>query len=718
MNIRQMIFWTAIGLLGLFQGCVRPGPELSGINPDLSDLTYPVSPRIEMVETFHGIKISDPYRWLEDIDSEQTADWIGAQNELTSDYLDGVAKRDAIRERLTLLWDYEKYGIPFSLGGRYFYTHNDGLQNQDVLFWSDSLESPANVLLDPNDLSKDGTIALSSWSVSDDGKMLAYALSEAGSDWKEWRVRDIATGRDLDDHLRWSKFTGAAWSHDHRGFYYSRYDEPNPGTEMKGSNTNQKVYFHALGTGQDQDQLVYERPDNPEWGLNAGETEDGRWLIIYVRHGANRLNGVFYRDLQDPGAPVVELLDTFDAKYWFIGNNGPVFYFQTDFAAPRNRLVAIDIRQPDRKHWLEIIPESDDTLQRVSLVADTFIATYLHHAHSRVRLFEMDGSFIRDVELPGMGSAGGFGGKRRDQETFYIYTGFLSPGTIHRYDVSTGRTDLFRKPEINFNPGLYESRQVFFKSRDGTRIPMFLVHRKDIELNQNNPVLLYGYGGFGNSMTPYFSVSRLIWMDMGGIVALPNLRGGGEYGRAWHEAGKKLNKQNVFDDFMAAAQWLIDQGYTSPERLAIMGGSNGGLLVGACLTQKPELFGAALPRVGVMDMLRFDKFTIGWAWKPEYGDPAVEEEFNYLHSYSPYHNLEPGTKYPATLVTTGDHDDRVFPAHSFKFAAALQNAHAGKAPVLIRVQTRAGHGAGKPTAMIIDEITDIWSFLIRVFDLD
>jgi len=681
-------------------------------------LDYPVSPRDATINILHGIEVADPYRWLEEIDSEQTQKWIAAQNAVTFAYLSQIPARKTICRRLTALWDYEKYEPPFKRGGRYFFSRNDGLQNQSVLYWMASLDDEPKLLLDPNLLSEDGTVAVTGYTVSEDGQLMAYGLSSAGSDWQEWHIREVESARDRDDHLQWVKFSTAAWTHDGQGFFYSRYDEPEEGQAYKGANYYHKLYYHRLGTLQVEDELVYERPDQKEWGFQGIVTEDGRYLIIYIFRGTNRENGIFYKDLQAKDGQVVELLNEFDADYGFVGNDGPIFYFSTDLDAPKGRVIAIDTTQPERANWQELIPESEDALQYVNFIHyNKFLATYLHDAHSQVKLFDTSGQLIHDVELPGMGTIYGFNARYDEPEAFYFFTGFTTPGTIYRYDVETNQSVIFRQPKVDFDPAAYITEQVFYASKDGTQVPMFITHKKGLKLDSNNPTYLYGYGGYNISLTPAFSAANLVWMEMGGVFAQANLRGGGEYGKAWHEAGKKLKRQNVFDDFIAAAEWLIENNYTQTSKLAIGGGSNGGLLVGACMTQRPDLFGACLPNVGVLDMLRFHKFTIGWAWTSDYGSPDEPEEFKALLAYSPYHNLKAGTAYPPTLVTTGDHDDRVFPAHSFKFAAALQAAHAGPAPTLIRIETKAGHGMGKPTAKIIEEMTDRWAFLARIMDL-
>lgn len=690
-----------VALVVALAGCATP-----------PSLTYPVTPHTNHVDVYHGVAVADPYRWLEDDNSTETKAWVEAQNRVTFGYLERIPQRAALRERLTQLWNFERYSPPSRRGERYFFSKNDGLQNQAVLYVADALDAAPRVLLDPNTLSKDGTVALSGAAVSHDGNLLAYGLATAGSDWQEWKVRDVRTGEDLADHVRWVKFSGASWTKDGQGFFYSRYDEPDEKSKLTRVNYFQKLYYHRIGMPQAEDRLIYHRPDQKEWGFGGYVTDDGRYLIITVTRGTDPKNCVFYLDLQDPQAQVVELLTGFEADYAFVDNDGPVFWFKTDLDAPRGRLMAINTAQSARSHWKELIPQSAETLTGVGTVGNRFVATYLKDARSVVKLFTLEGQFEREIELPGIGSVGGWGGKRDDTETFYAFTSFTVPGRIYRYDFTTGTSTLWRQPQVDFNPDDYETRQVFYTSKDGTRVPMFLTHRKGLRRDGKNPTLLYGYGGFNISLTPAFSVANLVWMERGGVYAVPNLRGGGEYGEAWHQAGTKLQKQNVFDDFIAAAEWLNANGYTSPKRLAISGGSNGGLLVGACMTQRPELFGAVLPAVGVMDMLRFHKFTIGWAWTSDYGSADDPAEFKALHAYSPLHNLRSGVRYPATLITTADHDDRVVPAHSFKFAARLQECQArGGPPVLIRIETKAGHGAGKPTTKLIEEATDRLAFI-------
>ncbi len=707
--ILPLIFSLSLNLLS-------PAP-LTGATPASQPRDYPPARQDTQTDDYHGQQIADPYRWLEKSDTPETRAWIDAENRLTFDYLAQIPQRKAIQVRLTTLWNYERYGIPFKESGRYFFTRNNGLQNQSVLFATQSLNDEPKVLLDPNQLSPDGTVSLTAMAVSDDGNWLAYSLSEAGSDWQTWRVREVRRGKDTSDVLSWVKFSGASWSKDNLGFFYSRYDEPKTGQQLQAVNEYQKLYYHRLGTAQAEDALVYQRLDQKQWGFSGEVTDDGRYLIITVNRGTDTRNAVFYREIGKPGAPVVELLKDFDADYTFIGNDGATFWFRTDLAAPRGRIIAISLDHPERASWREIVAQSDDTLQQVHLVNHQFIALCLRDAHSVVKIFGTDGRWLRDVELPGIGTATGFSGRPQDQETFFSYTSFNTPATIYRLDMADAKSSVFRQPKVDFNPQDYETRQVFFPSKDGTRIPMFITHKKGL-IPKDNPTFLYAYGGFNISLTPAFSVANLVWMEMGGIYALPILRGGGEYGEAWHQAGMKSKKQNVFDDFIAAAEWLIASHYTRPYRLAIGGGSNGGLLVGACMTQRPSLYGAALPAVGVMDMLRFHKFTIGWAWVSEYGSSDQPDEFKTLLAYSPLHNIRPGTAYPATMVTTADHDDRVVPAHSFKFAAALQAAQQGPKPALIRIETRAGHGAGKPTSKLIEEAADKWAFLLKELNME
>jgi prolyl oligopeptidase len=685
--------------------------------PAGSALTYPVTAKIGQVDDYHGTRVADPYRWLEDANSAQTKQWVDAENAVTQAYLGQIPQREAIRQRLTKLWNYERYSVPSKEGGRYFYSRNDGLQNQSVLYTMKSLADTPRMLLDPNTLAADGTVALAGVEVSPDGKLLAYGTAASGSDWNEWKVRDIETGKDLDDHLKWVKFSQTAWTKDGKGFFYSRYDEPTEATKLAAVNYFQKLYFHKIGTPQSADVLVYDRPDEKEWGFGAHTTDDGKYLLITATKGTAHKYRVFIKDLSKPDSKVVPLIDNFDAAWDFIDNVGSTFYFSTDSKAPRQRIVAIDVNKADEKNWKEIVAESKDTLANAHIIGNRLVAEYLKDARSVVRVHALDGKLVREIALPGIGSVSGFTGKRGDTETFFSFTGFTTPTTIYRLDMKSGKTSVFRQPKVDFDPNAYETRQQFFTSRDGTKVPMFIVSKKGLKLDGNNPTYLYGYGGFNISMTPGFSPANLAWMEMGGVYVVANLRGGGEYGESWHQAGTKLQKQNVFDDFIGAAEWLVANKVTQPSKLAIGGGSNGGLLVGAAMTQRPDLFGAAIPMVGVMDMLRFHKFTIGWAWTSDYGSADNPEEFKALVKYSPLHNLKPGTQYPATMITTADHDDRVVPAHSFKFAATAQAAQAGCNPIIIRIDTKAGHGAGKPTAKQIEEVADRWGFLTKALKM-
>lgn len=680
-------------------------------------VSYPVSKKVEQQDNYHGTTVADPYRWLEDANSDETKSWVVEQNKVTNAWLSQIPQREAIKARLTKLWNYERYGVPSKKGGRYFYSRNDGLQNQSVLYTAKNLNETPRVLLDPNTLAADGTVALAGTAVSPNGKFLAYSTAASGSDWNEIKLRDIETGKDLTDHIKWVKFSNTAWAADGSGFYYSRYDEPTEASKLAGVNYFQKVYFHKLGTAQDADVLVYHRPDQKEWGFGAGVTDDGRYLIINGSHGTERKNRVFVKDLKAKDAKVEDLLVQFDASYSFIDNDGPIFYFRTDKNAPRSRVIAVDIRKPGSENWKEIVPETAQTLTGVSIVNKQLVLNYLSDAHSAVKIVDLKGKHVRDIALPGLGSAGGFGGKAKDTETFYAYTSFTTPATIYRLDMKTGKSSIYRQPKVDFDPSAFDVRQQFYTSKDGTKVPMFIVSKKGMKLDGSNPTYLYGYGGFNVSLTPSFSVANLAWVEMGGVYVVANLRGGGEYGEAWHKAGTKLQKQNVFDDFIGAAEWLVSNKVTSPAKLSIGGGSNGGLLVGAAMTQRPDLFGAALPAVGVLDMLRFQKFTIGWAWTSDYGSSDNADEFKALVKYSPLHNLKQGGCYPATMVLTADHDDRVVPAHSFKFAAAAQAAQGGAAPILIRIESKAGHGAGKPTTKQIEEVADRWGFLSRALDM-
>lgn len=679
-------------------------------------VVYPPTKRGDVAHDYHGTKIPSPYHWLEgDVrESAEVAEWVAAQNRVTEWYLRQIPQRETIKKRLTDLWNYEKYSAPAKVAKKYYvFSKNDGLQNQSVIYKQDTLKSEPTVLLDPNTWSKDGTVALSGMAFSEDGKSLAYAVAEAGSDWSVINVLDVGGVKKLDDVLRFVKFSGMSWTHDNKGFFYSRFPEPKAGEKFQAKSVNQKLYYHALGTPQADDKLIY-TPDDKNFSVGGEVTEDGKYLIIEVHDGTtSRKTKIFVKDLTDPKSAIVPLIDDFDSVNSVVDNEGATFFVRTDSGAPRGRLVAIDLKTPNRKDWKEIIPEAKESLQGVGSAGGMFTASYLKDAHTQIKIFGRDGKHVRDVKLPAIGTASGFGGRKDETETFYTFMNFSTPGGIYRYDMKTGESTLFREPKVKFNPDDYITTQVFYPSKDGTKIPMFITHKKSIKLDGNNPTLQYGYGGFRISLTPVFSISKLVWMEMGGVFAQPNIRGGGEYGREWHQAAVKLNRQKSYDDFIAASEWLIANKYTNSKRLAIQGGSNGGLLVGACMTQRPDLFGAALPAVGVMDMLRFQEFTAGRYWVDDFGSSANPEEFKVLLSYSPLHNLKKGTCYPATLVTTADTDDRVVPSHSFKFIAQLQYSQGCSNPVLARIETKAGHGAGRPVSKSIEEVADQWAFLVK-----
>lgn len=688
----------------------------------MKKLNYPSTLTVDQIDNYHGIEVSDPYRWLEDTNSTETKEWIQVQNEFTNSFLDDAETHKRIKDRLTALWNVPRRSAPRKAGGKYFLMENTGLQDQDVIYVMNSIDGEKHQLLDPNDLSEDGTIALNHWEISMDGSLLAYAVSESGSDWQEWRIRDVATGEDLPDKIKWSKFSSAAWHPNGSGFYYSGYDEPVMGEEFESLNINQRVYYHLLNTPQSEDKLIYHRPDQPEWGFDCIVSDEGSYLILQISQGTDTRNLIIYKKLDSEG-DFIDMIPEFEARYLYLGNDEQVFYLHTDFQAPRGRIIAIDINKAEKGSWIELIPEIGDTLETIKLIQQQFIAIYLHNAYHLIKRFDLSGNFLNEIPLPAIGSIFSLDrenyifGERNDDECFFTFNSFIVPPTIMRYSIEHNTCETLFAPEIDFDFSSYNTDQVFVGSKDGTQVPMFLIHKNDLEKNETNPAILYGYGGFNISLTPNFLVSRLLWLELGGILAVANLRGGGEFGEQWHQAGSLLNKQNVFDDMIACAEYMIAEGFTSPKKLAIEGRSNGGLLVGACMTQRPDLFGAALPAVGVMDMLRFHKFTIGWAWVSDYGSADDIEQFKVLYSYSPLHNIKEGTDYPATLVTTADHDDRVVPGHSFKFIAALQAAQSGDAPVLIRIQTKSGHGFGKPVSIQIDEQTDIYAFLVKVLQM-
>lgn len=685
-------------------------------------LVYPSSKAVPQTDVYFGKTVDDPFRWLEDVDSADTKDWIARQNQLTFGYLGDIPVREKIKERLTKLWNYERYGFPSQHGDKFFYTHNNGLQNQNILYVADELNADRKPLLDPNSLSAGGTVALTGYVPSDNGRLLAYGLASAGSDWNTWKVRDIASGKDLDDKVEWVKFSSVAWTGDDLGFFYSRYDKPNTASEFTGVNFFQKLYYHKLGTPQEADKLIYQRADEKEWGFGGSVTEDNQYLIISVIRGTEKKNQIFYAKLNDNSADgatkVVELISGFESSYQFVGNDGTQFYFETDHSAAKRRVIAIDITNPHPNQWKEIVAETAEAIQSVHLFGDRFFLTYLKDATSIVRQVSTSGERLPDLQVPALGTVAGFGGKRSATETFYSFTNYITPPTLYRLDLGDNQSTVWRQPQLDFKTEDYVTERIFYESKDGTKVPMIVSHKKGLQRDGKLPTLLYAYGGFNISITPTFSPANLAWMEMGGVYAVPNLRGGGEYGRDWHEAGMIERKQNVFDDFIAAAEYLIEQKITNPSKLAIQGRSNGGLLVGATMVQRPELFAVALPGVGVLDMLRFHKFTIGWAWVNEYGSSDDPSQFQSLLAYSPLHNIKPGRRYPATLITTADHDDRVVPGHSFKFAARLQACQSGTKPTLIRIETSAGHGAGTPVSKLIDATADTWAFVIKNFEVE
>ena len=672
---------------------------------------YPTTKMDDTVDDYHGVKVKDPYRWLENNESAETKDWIETENKLSFGYLATLPSRDEFKKRMTELWDFDKFGPPSRRGSKYFFSKLTGLQNQPVLYVADTpYAKDARVLLDPNQLSADGTVALSDYTKSDDGKFICYGVSNAGSDWTEWKVRDVASGVDLPDLLKWIKFTHCEFTKDGRGIYYSRYPEAK--NELKEANYYNKVYFHKLGSAQSEDKLVLENPNEKEWEFSPSISEDGKYLIISISRNTNPENLVYYKDLTKENSPLVHLIDEWGSQFEFIDNEGPVFYFQTNNKAPRSRVIAIDTSKPAPADWKEIVPEKSEILRQCSAIDKSLVALYLKDAHAELQLYSRDGKPEGEIPTPGIGAVPAITGRKQDKEAFFSFVSFTEPTSIYRYDFASKEEKLLARPTVAFKPEEFETRQVFYNSKDGTKIPMFIVAKKGLTLKSKPlPTFLYAYGGFNIPMLPRFSPSIVSWLEKGGIYAQPSLRGGGEYGEDWHKAGMKEKKQNVFDDFISAAQYLIDNNYTAKNMLAVNGGSNGGLLIGAVMTQHPELFSVAIPEVGVLDMLRYHKFTIGHAWMGEYGSSDDPNELKYLMAYSPLQNVHNGTKYPATMVITGDHDDRVFPGHSFKFAAALQAAQpASASPVLIRVETRTGHGAGKPTAKIIEEAADKYAF--------
>lgn len=671
-------------------------------------MNYPVSKKQLVTDTFYGTKVEDPYRWLEDDNSPETAEWVKQQNEVTFSYLNKLPFRDKITKRLTELWDYPKTGTPFSSSGHWFVFKNDGLQNQNILFLMDDFNAEPKLLLDPNTLSKDGTVAFAGMDVSPDGQFLVYKIARSGSDWNEIFVKNIATGEMLPDHIEWVKFSGVACYKD--GFFYSSYDKPKQGEELSKLNSGQKIYFHRYGEDQSFDKLIFSNPAFPQ-RMYGASLDESRNILFISESESTSGNGLYIKNLEQPGSTIVQIASGFDFDYI------PVEVFEgkilvlTNDNAPKYKVVLIDPMHPEKEFWKVIIPENHNTLQSCTFCGGKLFADYMEDAKSKLKIYLPDGSSLGDVQLPGICSVDGFNGTYHGNVAFYSFSSFNTPGSVYQYDVNTGQSKLFFAPTVKFNPDDIVVKQEFYQSKDGTKIPMFLIHRKGIELNGKNPALLYGYGGFNISLTPYFSTTMMFYVENGGVYAIANLRGGGEYGEEWHQAGTKLKKQNVFDDFIAGAEYLIKTGYTNSGQLTIMGGSNGGLLIGAVTNQRPDLFKVALPAVGVMDMLRYQKFTIGYAWATDYGTVDDNEEmFNYLKGYSPYYNVAK-KNYPAILATTADHDDRVVPAHTFKYISRIQELNIGTLPTLVRIDVKAGHGGGKPTAKIIEEYTDIFSFV-------
>ncbi len=676
---------------------------------DQNGLKYPEVRKTDQVDNYFGTEVPDPYRWLEDDNSEETAAWVKAENEVTFSYLEKIPYRDKIKDRITEMWNYEKVSVPWKEGGYYFLTRNDGLQNQSTYYIMKDLDSEPELFLDPNKLSEDGTVALNAFSVSKDGKYLGYGISRAGSDWRELFVKDIKTGEVLTDHIMWAKFSGISWYKN--GFFYSRYPDPGEGQMLKAANKNNMVFYHKVGTSQSADQLIYEDKKNPEQGFGLSVSEDEKFAFLTITQSTSG-NALYFKKLGDKKASWIKLVTNFDNNYWPVDHKDGKIIIMTDYQAPKYKLISVDVNKYQKENWKDLVPEKKtEVLKDISFGGDKMILKYLKDARSKVVVCDLDGSYKYDIELPAIGTVGGISADKDEDMAFFSFTSFTYPTSVFKYDIKQNKTELHWKPKIDFEASAYEMKQVFYPSKDGTQIPMFIVYKKGLNLNGKNPAWLYGYGGFNISITPSFRVSRLVWLENGGVFALANLRGGGEYGEEWHQAGTKMNKQNVFDDFIYAAKYLIDQKYTSSKKLCIQGGSNGGLLVGAVVNQEPDLFRVAFPAVGVMDMLRYQDFTIGRYWAADYGTSADNKEmFEYLYAYSPLHNIEEGLNYPAIMVTTADHDDRVVPAHSFKYSATLQNIYKGKNPVLIRIETKAGHGGGKPTSKRIQEAADLYSF--------
>lgn len=678
-------------------------------------MNYPISKKVDTTDTYFKTTVADPYRWLEDDNSEETKAWVKEQNKVTDEFLNTIPFKAKIKERLTEVWNYPKVGVPFKKGDLYFHYRNDGLQNQSVLYVQSNLEDKARVLLDPNKLSEDGTVALANISVSNDSKYLAYLIARSGSDWNEVFVKDIATGKDVSDHLKWIKFSVVSWYKD--GFFYAAYDVPKTGTELSNTNEYHKVYYHKLGNKQAEDELIYQDSNFPKRLYGVSVTDDEKYLILSAM-SASQGNALYFKEVENKSDDFKMITDELNFEHHIIDNVNGSLLMYTNNGAPKYRLVSVDVNNPSKENWKNVIAEKENVLSSVKLAGGKLVATYMKDAYSKIEILNMDGSFDYEFELPGIGTAGAFSGKKDEMTAFYSFESFTSPEIAYKYNFESKKSEVFYQPKINFNPEDFITEQKFYTSKDGTKIPMFIIYKKGLELNGNNPCLLYGYGGFNISLTPYFTPRRLVWLENGGVYVVANLRGGGEFGEDWHQAGTKLNKQNVFDDCISAAEFLIEKKYTNTSKLALKGGSNGGLLVGAVINQRPDLFKVAIPEVGVMDMLRYHKFTIGWAWAGDYGTSEESEEmFKYLYNYSPIHNIE-NKDYPAVMVTTADHDDRVVPAHSFKYMATLQEKYQGSNPVVIRIESNAGHGAGMPTSKQIEEYADIWSFIFYNMGID
>jgi prolyl oligopeptidase len=696
MKMKKLIYLLIVAGIMMNQSCGQQ-----------DRINYPDTKKENITDDYHGTRISDPYRWLENDTSAETEAWVREQNKVTFGYLEKIPFRNQVKERLTKIWDYPKYSVTFKKGERYFYFKNDGMQNQSVLYMQENLEADPEVLLDPNQLSEDGTVALAGYNISKDGKYLAYAIARGGSDWNEIFVMETDSRKILDDHLEWVKFSGMSW--EGNGFYYSRYDAPK-GSELSGKNEFHKVYYHKVGDDQSKDKLIWENPEYPLRNYYCSTTEDEKFLILYETESTTG-NALYIKDLTKKKSDFEPLVEGFDNDYAVVDDWNGKLLLRTNYEAPKYQLIEVDPANMNRENWKTLLPEQEEVLESISLVGGRIVATYMKDAYSQAFIYDMEGNKTGNLNLPGIGTMSGFNGEKDEQIAFYGFTSFTFPSTIYKYDISGNTSEIYRAPQLDFDAAKYETKQIFYKSKDGTEVPMFIVHKKGLELNGKNPTLLYGYGGFNASLTPGFSTTRLLLLEQGGVFAMPNIRGGGEFGEEWHMAGTLDKKQNVFDDFIAAAEYLIDNKYTSSDYLAIQGGSNGGLLVGAIMTQRPELVRVAFPAVGVLDMLRYHRFTIGWAWATDYGTSDKPGDFEYLIKYSPLHNVKPGTCYPATLVTTADHDDRVVPAHSFKFISELQDKQDCVNPVLIRIETKAGHGAGKPTSKIIEEYADIYAFM-------